>query len=332
MDKKADDNKGIVLPVIFSLGLIVIYLLTARWGSSSLPLHIFVVIVVTTVAYYFIVCFVAFHLWIVPLINDKARMDNDCSIGENGSFDKCICEKDPYRYCSAEYILNSRYYKECLNTRELTEGEARKYNLLTDEEFNNMESCFFKGHNCRQIWIISSSLETEIAIEDEEKEKDSSLHRSMKTVEQNIKKGGRYVQFVSSSHSILNGSFNSRKEKYWAALDSGDKTLSDEEKQQKAPIIEIDSDKMVFDKHNLSEEQDWTYLTQLTSTLLLLDNSGNLMDGYFCLRPESEKGKEGRYYRTIFYIMPKNCMALPMKKVLDKELEKRSIPLILRKH
>lgn len=215
-----------------------------------------------------------------------------------------ICLKSGY-LCSAQKIIESEYYSRIISKLELTEDECKYYNLIKDTDFDDKELHFFDDHPSGEIWVVSNALETEIKTEEElEMCPDESLKNSMQVVKENIKRGGKYTQFVSLGPQGTNDvTFVNRCKIYWSALPH----LDENQKRIAMPIIRIDD---VFSNHEDGRQRvydpDFEYLVKLTSTVLFVDDSSNqlFVEGYFCLRPDDRKEAMEHERKTVFFKMP----------------------------
>ena len=224
-----------------------------------------------------------------------------CTIGDRCSIHNKIC-------CVATF-LDSEFQTRMKESVSLNEEECAYYNLLRDDMFDEKEKRFFQTHPNGEIWIVSNALETEIKTDEEfYYHPDESLERSMGIVEQNIKNGGRYTQFVALGAQGANDvTFENRCRIYWSPLDPATK----EEKQKRLPIIRIDDDFAHLQRQRSRvSDPDLEYMVKLTSSVLFVDNDYNgrlFVEGYFCLRPDDDRAAKPFERRTIFYKMPK-CM------------------------
>ena len=229
--------------------------------------------------------------------------------------------------CCAEEVINSDYYNEVRTNLNIDEESSKRYNVMSDSQFDLIESRFFDNYANGEIWVVSYALETEILTDEEKQDSnDDSLLNSMETVKNNIQnKKGRYVQFVALGpyEEEVNQDFRNRKKEYWSYL----KGLTDEEIPEKMPVIIIDSQNKTegsdAEKENKRRyDNDLNYLVKLTSTVLLISNGPGeeFIEGYFTLRPDTNENTEAYERRTIMYKMP-NCMRDEYYKFLKKKKE-----------
>lgn len=269
-------------------------------------IYILVVILAIVVVLY-LVCFFSIRIWhnkrliyftkysfenikmMLNKINMKTEYINDHTCPEHNYL------------CSASVIMASDYYANIQNKLILSDDDCEKYNLVRDDDFDEIESNFFKDHPSGEIWIVSNALETEVKTSEELKcNPDPSLVKSMNVVNQNIIKGGKYIQFIALGPQGENNTvFENRRNLYWSVLPN----LSVEEKKKVMPIIRIDDE---FSKNrNRVVDPDFEYLVKLTSTVLFVDtNKGMFVQGYFCLRPDDNIEAKPFEMRTVFLKMP----------------------------
>lgn len=229
-----------------------------------------------------------------------------------------LCERHKY-HCCAINLKQSEFYKYALNKIAMSSEDLSEYNLISAEDFDEKEKKYFENHPHGEIWVISNALETEIEIEDERGEHipDLSLRQSMEVVKNNIANKGKYVQFVSLGvRGEEDNEFLRRRQKYWEAKSD---LQTDNERMKQMPVIRIDSD---FTEVGLTREifsdPDWAFMVKLTSTIIFIDETKHLREGYFCFRPEDSNNAEEYERRTVLFEMPSYCMLDSIIKDLKK--------------
>lgn len=239
-------------------------------------------------------------------VNEYVGRISNCS--EKPVVGKNCCPKDG-RLCSAQEFMQSDYYGNLLNQQKVSDDVCKQYNLITDTDFDKIEAEYFSkdNHPNGEIWVVSNALETEIKKPQEfAAAPDASLQKSMKVVQNNIKNGGKYIQFVALGPKGFSESvFLERRAIYWEALPG----LNELEKRKRMPVIRIDTESIEGKPRDRNEDPDFEYLVKLTSTVLFVDTSGgqNYREGYICLRPDDSPKAKAYERRTILFQMP-NCM------------------------
>ena len=236
------------------------------------------------------------------------------------------CERHKY-HCCVINLTQSNFYKYALNKLEMETEDLSKYNLISAKNFDEKEKEYFKNHPDGEIWVISNALETEIEIEDERGEHipDLSLRQSMEVVKNNIVNGGKYIQFVSLGvHGEDDQEFLRRRQKYWEARSD---LQTDDKRKTEMPVIRIDSDfTEVGMTREIFSDPDWAFMVKLTSTIIFIDETKHLREGYFCFRPEDSSNSEEYERRTVLFEMPSYCMLdsiiKDLKKIKDEYFKK----------
>lgn len=288
--------------------------------SGNMKLHpiiasIFVVwlLIVLVIIVMLIQCY---HNLMIRTYYDKTLNDIYSQIADSryGHMVRCTdsdvssCSRHKY-HCCVNSLIKSDFYKNVLNKTVMSAKELSEYNLISAKDFDKKEKEYFKNHPKGEIWIISNALETEIDIEDgrDGHKPDLSLRQSMEVVKNNIKEGGKYIQFVSLGiYGEEDNEFLKRRQKYWEARPD---LRNDIERKKAMPVIRIDSDFVdVGMKRELFNDPDWAFMIKLTSTIIFVDENKHFRKGYFCFRPEDSSQAEEYERRTILFEMPNYCM------------------------
>lgn len=324
-------HKHDMLNIFLVIGGLVLNFLLIVIGNMQFTFWITFIVLSLALFVLFVIIIIAkhYHNLVAEDYFEKVVKDTVLQIG-NSQFGYAVrsaddsagsCSRHKYHCCVID-LIQSDFYKYVLNETEMRPEELKKYNLISSEDFDLKEKKYFERHPNGEIWVISNALETEIEIDDENDERtpDWSLRQSMEVVKNNIKNGGKYVQFVSLG---VNGEedteFLKRREKYWEARTD----LEDDiERKKKMPVIRIDSDFIDAGmKRDLYVDPDWAFMVKLTSTIIFIDENKHFREGYFCFRPEDSNDAEEHERRTILFEMPSYCMLDAIVKEL-KEIKK----------
>lgn len=241
------------------------------------------------------------------------------------------CSRHKY-HCCAINLIQSDFYKYSLNETEMRPENLSRYNLISAIDFDSKEKQYFENHPNGEIWVISNALETEIELDDENDKyiSNSSLRQSMEIVRKNIENGGKYIQFVALGvHGEEDTEFLKRRQKYWEAKPA---LKNDTERKKEMPVIRIDSDFVdVGMERDIYKDPDWAFMVKLTSTVIFIDESQHVREGYFCFRTEDSSDAEEFERRTVLFGMPSYCMLDAIIKDLKKIKEKYFKNLELKK-
>lgn len=306
--------------LVLSIWLIIIGNMKFPFDITSIVIALGLIVLIAIV-----ILTECYHNLMIKSCYDKTLEDLYLQIGSSryGHMVRCTdsavgsCSRHKY-HCCVMSLIESDFYKNILNKTVMSAKELSEYNLISDTDFDEKEKKYFKEHPNGEIWVISNALETEIDIDDGKNghKPDLSLRQSMEVVENNIKNGGKYIQFVSLGIYGEDNEFLKRRQKYWEARSD---LKNDAERKKVMPVIRIDSDfTNVGMKRELFNDPDWAFMVKLTSTIIFVDETEHFSEGYFCFRPEDNSNAEEYERRTILFEMPNYCMLNDIVKDLKK--------------